>query len=287
MAAETPGAGAGPRRIGRILSLGFPLPGPLVDNFNFLTAPAFFDYDAIVVDPAALSLLIEGVLDGSVDVESFGGRPIRNLPEQPQDLSLGEVLLRRRAETRALLAHGGVVVCFAVPATAHAGIDGIEALDDYFWLREPAEIASLDSVGISATDATAGTTQETADASPPPFTARMTAADGTRADVTDFEHPLAAFIESQEANIAYRAYFDVVPAVVATHAVLAVSPGGMPVAVELPAEYGRVIFLPALRSVSGDARYAMSDMLQAGIRRALGVMAEGRAPGWIAEASLP
>jgi hypothetical protein len=115
----------------------------------------------------------------------------------------------------------------------------------------------------------------------------MTAADGTRADVTDFEHPLAAFIESQEANIAYRAYFDVLPAVVATHAVLAVSPGGMPVAVELPAEYGRVIFLPALRSVSGDARYAMSDMLQAGIRRALGVMAEGRAPGWIAEASLP
>ena len=61
----------------------------------------------------------------------------------------------------------------------------------------------------------------------------------------------------------------------------------MPVVVELPAEYGRVIFLPALRSVSGDARYAMSDMLQAGIRRALGVMAEGRSPGWIAEASLP
>ena len=27
------------RRIGRILSLGFPLPGPLVDNYNFLTAP--------------------------------------------------------------------------------------------------------------------------------------------------------------------------------------------------------------------------------------------------------
>ena len=68
----------------------------------------------------------------------------------------------------------------------------------------------------AATDATASTPQETADASPPPLTARMTAADGTRADVTDFEHPLAAFIESQEANIAYRAYFDVVPAVVAT-----------------------------------------------------------------------
>ena len=37
--------------IGRILSLGFPLPGTHVDNYTFLSAPAFFDYDAIVVDP--------------------------------------------------------------------------------------------------------------------------------------------------------------------------------------------------------------------------------------------
>ncbi len=287
MAAASTDARSAPRRIGRILSLDFPLPGPLVDNFNFLTAPAFFDYDAIVVDPAALSLLIEGAVDGSLDAESFGGRAIRNVPAQPQELSLAEVLLRRRDETRALLAHGGIVACFAVPATAHTGIDGIERLDDYYWLREPSNVASDDGFGDEVPATARDAAQRSPDAPPSALTARMTTADGAHAGVTDFEHPLASFVESQAANIAYRAYFDVEPTDVETHAVFAESPGGMAVAIELPAESGRVIFLPVLRSVSGDARYTMSDMLQAGIRRALGVIAEGRAPGWAAEAALP
>ena len=29
-----------PRTQGRILSLGFPLPGPLVDNYNIISAPS-------------------------------------------------------------------------------------------------------------------------------------------------------------------------------------------------------------------------------------------------------
>ena len=63
--------------IGRILSLGFPLPGPQVDNYTFLSAPSFFDYDAIVVDPNALSLLIESVIDGSAEAATFADTPIR------------------------------------------------------------------------------------------------------------------------------------------------------------------------------------------------------------------
>src|SRR5207248_7773413 len=51
---------------------------------------------------------------------------------------------------------------------------------------------------------------------------------------------------------------------------------------------GRVIFLPALARIpTGDDRYAMSDSLQAGVRRALGVVAEGRPPPWIAAHALP
>ena len=43
-----------------------------------------------------------------------------------------------------------------------------------------------------------------------------------------------------------------------------------------------MIYLPALKSMpAGDARYAASDALQAGIRRALNVTAEGRPPGWL------
>ena len=49
----------------RILSLGFPMPGPQVDNHSFASAPVFFDYDAIVVNPLALSQFIEEVVSGS------------------------------------------------------------------------------------------------------------------------------------------------------------------------------------------------------------------------------
>ncbi len=243
---------ARPRKvIGRILSLGFPLPGPQVDNHTFLTAPSFFDYDAIVVEPHALSLLIEGVVDGSVEATTFGGVPIANAPTTAGSAALGDVLSRRRDETRELLANGGVVVCFARPAATHAGIAGIAALDDYDWLPAP-----------------------------PP----LVAADGSQAHVVDFQHPLAAFVHGQLANIAYRAHFG---AGVPPGCVFARSQGGAAIGAELPVERGRLIFLPALNVPAGDGRYAMSDALQAGIRRALGVMAEGHPPGWLSAHPLP
>ncbi|MDE3094634.1 MAG: hypothetical protein KGK07_01365 [Chloroflexota bacterium] len=251
---------AGRRSIGRILSLGFPLPGPLVDNYNFLTAPSFFDYDAIVVDPGALSRLIEALIDGSTEAETYGGSRVRNVAVPPAEVPLASVLLRRRAETEALLAHGGAVICFATPATIHERIDGAAALDDYYWL--PDDLVRF-------------------------VTACMTPADGARVRITDYEHPLAAFVEGQLAEVTYRACFDGAAARDARARVFAESAGGVPVAVELPARSGRVIFLPAIREPGGDLRYAMSDALQAGIRRVLGVMAEGRAPGWAEGRSLP
>src|SRR5436190_6452598 len=92
-----------PRKvIGRILSLGFPLPGTQVDNYNFISAPSFFDYDAMVVDPRSLSQLIEGVIDGSVQAATFAGIPVGNAPTSPTAASLADVLLRRRDETARL-----------------------------------------------------------------------------------------------------------------------------------------------------------------------------------------
>lgn len=251
---------AGRRSIGRMLSLGFPLPGPLVDNYTFLSAPSFFDYDAIVVDPAALSRLIEDVISGSVEAETYGGRRVRNVTESPADLSLASVLLRRRAETEALLGHGGAVICFATPATVHERIEGGAPLDDYYWLPD-------DLIRFVATC--------------------MTPADGTRVRITDYEHPLAAFVEGQLADVTYRACFEGTAAREARAHVFAESAGSKPVAIEPVARCGRVIFLPAIREPGGDLRYAMSDALQAGIRRVLGVMAEGRAPGWTEARSLP
>ena len=160
--------GAARKVIGRILSLGVPLPGPSVDNYTFISAPSFFDYDAIVVDPRALSLLIEGVIEGSIDAVTFAGLPVVNDAATPSNVALADVLLRRRDETKALLAQGGAVICFAHPATMHAGVAGISTLDDYYWLPSPPALV---------------------------------AGEGSQAQVVDFQHPLASFVHGQLANI--------------------------------------------------------------------------------------
>ena len=234
---------ARPRKvIGRILSLGFPMPGPQVDNYTFLSAPSFFDYDALVVDPHALSRLIEGVIDGSAEATTFNDAAVRNTPSSPADVALGELLLRRRDETRVLLERGGAIVCFAHPATVHGTVAGADAIDDYYWLPAPPALI---------------------------------AGEGSQADIVDFQHPLAAFVHGQLANVSYRAHFaaDALPA----SCVFARSRGGAAIGAEPPAEHGRIIFVPALKAPpSGDARYAMSDALQ-GHPRALGVIAEAAA----------
>ena len=246
-----------PRMLGRILSLGFPLPGPLVDNYNIVSAPAFFDYDALVVDPALQSRVIEELLSGAREGESFAGLPVRNAPPAPGTASLGGLLLQRADETRALLERGGVIVCFAVPADVHHGIDGADPYGDDAWLAP----AALAGAGVC-----------------------VVAADGTRVAVTDYEHPLAAFVDAQSANIAYRAYVECGPGT----RVFAESAGGKPLAVDVPAPSGRVVLLPALREPPpGEGRYAMSETLQAGIRRLLGVQAEGREPPWADDARIP
>ncbi len=242
-----------PRRVtGRILSLGFPLPGVRVDNYNFVSAPAFFDYDAIVVNPLALSELIEGVLAGSVEAATFTGAAVVAERRSATDVALAEVLLRRRDETTRLLAHGGVVICFAYPPVAH-DVPGAGRVGTYDWLAE----------------------------GPP-----LVAGEGSSAQIVDFQHPLAPFVLSQAANVAYRAHIDAPTSVRAR--VFAQSYGGAAIAAELPSPRGRVVMLPALRGVpAGDGRYAMSEALQAGIRRLLGTTAEGREPYWLPSHDIP
>jgi hypothetical protein len=238
------------RIIGRILSLGFPLPGVRVDNYNFLSAPSFFDYDALVVDPADLSQLIDGVADGSVEVKTFGGAPVRNVPALPDDVALAGVLLRRRDEVAHLLDHGGVVVFFAHPPQVHRGIDSIDQIDDLYWLGEHAP--------------------------------ELVAADGNQAEICDYQHAMAPFVLGQLANLQYRAQLrDRTDAFVRSY-------GGAAIGATIAGSDGRIVMLPALKSIpGGEGRYAMSDSLQTGIRRMLGVIAEGRPPQWIAQYPLP
>jgi hypothetical protein len=248
--------------IGRILSLGFPLPGPLVDNYNFLSAPSFFDYDALVIDPAALARLIDGVVAGTMGASTFADAAVRNDAAADDAVRLAAILERRRAETAKLLENGGLVVCFLhADATLH-NIDGAGDVGLYDWL--PPGTLPVGSIRPG---------------------------DGTQADVVDYQHPLAAFVHRQLADVTYRAFVDVDAwpgfASSAGH-VFARSKGGAPIGVEIPVDaLGRLVLLPAMKPAAGDERYIMSNELQAGIRRTLGAEAPGREPPWLASFSLP
>src|SRR3972149_2318500 len=60
----------------RALVLGFPLPDPQIDNYNFLSAPSFFDYDALVVDTASVSRAIEEVVRQSQERLTYTDEPV-------------------------------------------------------------------------------------------------------------------------------------------------------------------------------------------------------------------
>jgi hypothetical protein len=106
--------------IGRILSLGFPLPGPLVDNYNFFNAPSFFDYDALVVDPAECSRLLDAVIDGTTEAATFNDARVRNDGTADRAVSLAAILARRRDEAAKLLHNGGLIICFLLSDAASA-----------------------------------------------------------------------------------------------------------------------------------------------------------------------
>lgn len=242
-----------------MLSIGFPMPGPLVDNYTAASAPAFFDYDALLFDMRATSRLIESLLAGEAEARTFAGEPVVTGHPRAGERALADVLARRRQETQRLLDNDGVVVAFLHPVETHTLAEGVALADDW-WLPLP------DGVALR-----------------PPA---VVPGEGSVVDVVDFQHPFAPFVLSQAANIAYRAYVD--PRELRGARVFVRSRGGAAVGVELPLPRGRLVLLPALRAVpSGDARYAMSEALQACIRRALGLVAEGRPPPWTASYSLP
>ena len=248
------------RRIGRILSLGVPLPGTRVDNYNFLSAPSFFDYDAIVVDMRATAHLIEEAIAGTLEPETFGRARVRLSAESPDEIALADMLARRADETAGLLANGGIAAVFADAPSALRGVPGAGDLSSYAWLPAPGGIA---------------------------WERLLLPADGTQAQIVDYQHAMAPFVLSQLANVTYRARVDIDAAPHETH-VFARSYGGAVIGIELPLERGRVVLLPALKSIpAGDGRYTFSDTLQSCIRRMIGVMAEGRAPAWLAHHERP
>ncbi len=242
----------------RIVSLGFPMPGPCVDNHTFANAPSFFDYDAIVVDPRPLSDLIEEIADGSELHTARSGERVVNGGSSANAVGLGDLLRDRRDETAWLLARGGIVVCFAYPNVMHERVAGLAGCDRYCWLPAPE--------GVRYDE---------------PFLRR---GEGTGIEPAASDHPFEAFLTLFANRLAYHAYFEDE----SRGTVLARSAGGAAVALELPVGEGRVIFLPPLaRPPASEERYELSNALQEAVRQTLRLASSSSAPYWLSDYQLP
>ncbi len=247
----------------RILSLGFPIPGPAVENQTFAGAPTFFDYDALVVDPRALSELIEQVVDGSEEHTTRSGERVVNGATAADTVGLADLLRDRQDETARLLARGGLVVCFAYPNVIHHRVAGFSGCDRYFWLPAPAGLQYRE-----------------------PFLRR---GHGSEIIPTEHDHPFGPFVAQFRGKLAYQAYFaDDAPGFAGAARVFARSAGGAAVAVEMSLGQGQAVFLPPpARPASSDQRYAYSTSLQDGVRHTLRLAAASAPPNWLAEYELP
>jgi hypothetical protein len=248
----------------RILSLGIAIADQQVDNYGWSNALSFFDYDAIVVDPAvALSEMVEGVVRDGTSYTSYEEQAVQNGATTANTIGLADLLRRRADETERLLAKGGLVVCFAYPDVAHPQVSGFTGCHRYHWLPAPA--------GADYGHA------------------YLKPAGGTEVRATDYEHPFADFFERHRTTVQYRAIFAEGASGFGEAAkVIARSPGGAAVAMDLSVGGGRVVFLPAVSyRLSTADRTSLASTIVAGVRDLLLASAEGPVPTWVSGFELP
>ena len=245
----------------RILTLGCALPDSSIDNYDWASAPSFFDYDAIVVEPQqAISKMIAEVVNGTGETPlTYDDEAVLDGPTTADTVGLADLLRRRRDETERLLSRGGLVVVFAHPDVAHSNVSSFTGAHRYYWLPAP----------------------EGKDYG----TSYLKPAGGTQVKPLDYQHPFADYLESLGNNIQYRALFTE-PGL--NGHVIGRSPGGAAIAVELEVGGGRVIFLPALPPRIGPGERAnVAGLMVTAVRNALLLGAEEGAPSWVQDVSVP
>lgn len=247
----------------RILLIGFPLPNPSFDNYSFVQAPSFYDYDAVVIEPAQVSKVIEDVLTRAEDHQTYAGEPVLNEPPGPFVVGLSDLLARRRDETERLLAAGKVLVVFARPNVPHSHVLGLPGYDRYSWLPAPPNVVYR-----------------------PPH---LVPADGRGVTLVDATHPFSPLIDKHQSWFTYRAAFsERLPDLPTYGRVLMRSSGGVPVGMEFRVGPGRIIFLPALDDIpSGEMRFELAQSLFDAVKRSIAGEDDGDAPSWVNEYGMP
>lgn len=245
----------------QILTIGIPLPNSSIDNNNVLSAPSYFDYQALVVDPETITRGTREFLDDGKKFDAADGRPVVNGATTAAAVSAADQLKRRTDETQRVLEAGGTIVVFGRPNASLSGVIGFEGCDRYTWLPAPEGAAWSH-----------------------PF---MRQAEGVTVRIRDDVHPMAEVLREFRKNVTYRVAFDDRhPAFRDAH-VIAVGGADMPIAVQFDILAGRVIFLPALKITGSPARSRLAHSLVSAILQVHGTPASAAAPRWARSLAVP
>jgi hypothetical protein len=220
------------------------MPNVSIDNYNVFTAPSYFDYDAMLIDPDNITRMVRGLIVEGSAFEGFDGRPVVNGPSDASSVAAAELIKRRADETQRLLEAGGAVVVIARPNATQLGLLGFEGCDRYSWLPAPS--------GVSWS---------------PPF---LRAGEGQTVRIVNEDHALTSVLRNFRANIRYRAVFDERSESLRQHGrTIAAGGANVPIAVEFHVLGGTVIFLPAFTDEMGNVRSNLAEALVDGIRQVL------------------
>ena len=244
----------------RLLSIGRPLPDMAIDNHTIFNAPAFFDYEAITIDPEGVFSSIRELLDASQEHVTHGDAQVVNALTGP-GVPAGEILQRRRDELVRALERGALVAVMTHPQAMITEIAGFPGLDRYFFLPAPAGLAW--DAGL------------------------IRWGEGVQAAVADHRHPFARYVDAVGNDMLYRAHFnEAAPGFAKVASVFARSGGGAPVGVEFRVLGGTVVFLPAPRSRGGDASRKQAASILAAANELLD-QPSGDPPTWVRQQALP
>lgn len=245
----------------RLLTIGYTLRDPRIDNHTIFNAPPVLDYDAILVDPGRVLTSIREAAEATAEHKTNSGAPVVNGETTDLATGLGELLHRRADEFARALERGAVVALFLYPPAEVRQVSGYSGLDRYFFLPAPP------ALGWDRTLIRGG--------------------EGNVAGVVDHGHAFAPIIDTLHRGLEYRAYFDDrAPGFASSAHVLARSPGGSPVAAEFRVGAGRIVFLPWSRPPTGDRVAALGKAFVDAMDAAHG-RAAGEPPSWIAGIEVP
>lgn len=245
-----------------ILTIGFALPNPAVDNYNVFTAPSYADYTALVIDPASITESVRELLSGDKEFRALDDRPVVNGATTASAISAAELIQRRAEETKQLLEAGGLVVVVARPNAVESGLVGFEGCDRYSWLPAPAGAAW-------------GPTY-------------LRPSDGVTVRIVADEHPFSSVMRELRGETTYRAVIDDrLLAAAESSTVIARGGSNAVIAASLRVLNGLVVLLPIVKLPSGATRTNLAKPYVEAVNWLIGGEESENPPTWVKSMALP